>query len=339
MSNFMKFMSLLCLVLAVSMIFSPLISLKSRTKETLGPTLKETTTVSSGTLKTSKISDVDMKIKRISTGKVEKISMFDYIVGNVSAEISPLYNEEAIKAQAVAAHTYALYRIQKEKDAPTDDLDGAYLSDDYTKYQGYMSAEEMKKKWGDNYDIYADKIKECVEAVRDKIITYNGALIEPAYFAYCSGKTESAKNVFGNDRKYLQSVISTGDSLCPDLISTKKFTKTEFEKCAENLENCKLGDNAAEWIGDMDTSPIGTVLSMSIGSGSYKGSVIQSTFDLKSNNFTVKYAKETFTFTVKGSGHSVGMSQYGADYMARQGSTYDEILMHYYTGTAITSIS
>lgn len=333
----MKFMSILCLLLAVSMVFSPIISIKDKTRQTIAP--KTETTTDSKEKIISKITDEKMKIKTTSTNKVEEIDMVDYIVGNVSAEISPLYNEEAIKAQAVAAHTYALFRIQKEKASPTADLDGAYLSDDYTKYQGYISVEDAKKKWGTNYDIYSQKIIQCVESVIDKIVTCDGKLIEPAYFAFCSGKTENSKNVFGNERKYLQSVISTGDALCPDLISTKNFTKAEFQKSAQDLEGSKLDDNAEKWIGDMEVSEIGTVISMAVGSKSYKGSEIQRAFSLKSNNFTVKYSKDVFTFTCKGSGHSVGMSQYGADYMARQGSKFDEILMHYYKNTEVISIS
>ncbi|MBQ7957835.1 MAG: stage II sporulation protein D [Clostridia bacterium] len=311
----MRFTAFLTLCLALSMIFTPLISIKAPTKSpTEGKTVSATQV--NHTLKEEKIT-----ILRSESGKKETLPMRDYIVGVVSAEISPFYSDEAIKAQAVAAHTYALYQISHD----------VQLTDNYKKHQGYISPEEAKEKWGEKYEIYSKKITSQVDEVMDKVITYDGEIILPAYFALCSGRTENCEDIWGGEKPYLVSVTSTGDALSEDLISTVTVSAEEFNEFSSF-------DSATVPVISLDCTEGGAVKIFTINGKEFSGNEIQSAFGLKSNNFTVKYADESFIFTVTGNGHGVGMSQYGADFMARQGSTYEEILKHYYTGVKIEEI-
>ncbi len=306
----MRFTLILCLMLALSMIFTPLIN------------LKEQATPSSAVSGTAETQKEEEKITLLLSEKNEEITLSakDYLFGVIAAEITPLYADEAIKAQAVASHTYALYQIKND----------VQLTDDFTRHQAYISKEEAKEKWGDKYDIYAKKITSLIDEVIDKVITYDGEIISPAFFALCSGKTENSEDIWGGKLPYLVSVESEGDTLAAELISTESVEKEAFQKfTGMTFEEAPVIS--------LDTTKSGAVKKLTVGEKSFTGNEVQSAFNLKSNNFTVKYDSEKFVFTVTGNGHGVGMSQYGADFMARQGTTYEEILKHYYTGVEITS--
>lgn len=307
----MRFTLFLSLCLALSMIFTPVISLNTKND---GETAVKV-------MSNAQENDKKITLLRTGTNEEETLDMADYLVGVVSAEISPLYSEEAIKAQTIAAHTYALYQQEK----------GVTLTDDHTKHQAYISPEEAKEKWGDNYEIYSKKITSCVDEVKDKVITYEGEIILPAFFALCSGKTENVKDIWGGDLPYLVSVVSRGDKLSPDLITEKEISREEFEKFA----GTELGETP---VFSLDCTEAGAVKTLTLDGKDFDGDDIQTAFDLKSNNFTLAYSENKFLFTVTGNGHGVGMSQYGADFMARQGAGYEEILKHYYTGIEIDNI-
>lgn len=319
----MKFTGVLCIFLVLSMIFVPIISIG-----------KEPVSVSSSPAQTSVSEKTQpnekIKVYITETGKVEKIDLTEYTIGAVCAEISPSYEEEAIMAQAIACKTYAVYMMEN------DVYDKADVSDDYTIHQGYISKDKLKEKWGEKFDAYYQKIASAVKKVDNKIITYNGKVIQPAFFALCGGKTENAEDIWGNEVPYLKSVVSVGDELASSNTSTVSYSVDEFVNCCENLEKCKLSDDKSDWIGETKKTDAGSVKNIVIGSQSYTGAKIQRVFNLKSINFSLKYDGKNFVFSVIGNGHGVGMSQYGADYMARQGSNYEEILKHYYTSVEIT---
>lgn len=311
----MRFTAFLGLCLALSMIFTPLIPIKA--KKTPEEEVKKASSVQHQQTPPSQ----EITIIRSKTNEEETMTMREYIIGVVSAEISPLYSEEAIKAQAVAAHTYALYQISQ----------GVKLTDNYKKHQAYISPSEAREKWGDKYEIYSKKITSCTDEVMNKIITYDGEIILPAFFALCSGQTENSADIWGGSKPYLVSVTSTGDTLSENLTSEVTVKKEDFEK----FSSLTITDIP---VINLDCTNVGAVKTFTINSKEFSGSDIQQAFNLKSNNFTVKYADGNFIFTVTGNGHGVGMSQYGADFMARQGAKYDEILKHYYTGVEITEM-
>ncbi len=305
----MRFTLFLSICLALSMIFTPLINIKDKTEEKA---------LSGNTTEKADTEDEEITILRTETNEKITLSVTDYLVGVVSAEITPLYSDEAIKAQTVASHTYALYQQKK----------GVTLTDDYKKHQAYISPEEAKEKWGDKYEIYSKKITSCVNEVKDKVITYDGEIILPAFFALCSGKTENSGDIWSENLPYLVSVTSQGDKLSPDLISEKNVSREEFE----NFADLTLSESP---VFSLDCTEAGAVKTLTVDGKSFDGDEVQKAFSLKSNNFSLTYSDNQFIFTVTGNGHGVGMSQYGADFMARQGAKYDEILKHYYTGVEI----
>lgn len=305
----MRFTLFLSICLALSMIFTPLINIKDKTEEKA---------LSGNTTEKADTEDEEITILRTETNEKITLSVTDYLVGVVSAEITPLYSDEAIKAQTVASHTYALYQQEK----------GITLTDDYKKHQAYISPEEAKEKWGDKYEIYSKKITSCVNEVKDKVITYDGEIILPAFFALCSGKTENSGDIWSENLPYLVSVTSQGDKLSPDLISEKNVSREEFE----NFADLTLSESP---VFSLDCTEAGAVKTLTVDGKSFDGDEVQKAFSLKSNNFSLTYSDNQFIFTVTGNGHGVGMSQYGADFMARQGAKYDEILKHYYTGVEI----
>ncbi|MGN1419347.1 MAG: stage II sporulation protein D [Acutalibacteraceae bacterium] len=275
-----------------------------------------------------------VKVLRTSSGKVVQMNMKDYLIGAVSSEISPFYEEEAIKAQAVACYTYAKWLMLN---ADRSQIDGADISDSPETHQGYYDEDELKERWGDKYESYKQKIESCVSSVLGKYMTYNNEPIIACYHSLSSGKTEDALTVWGKDIEYLKSVSAPGDKLSPDYDSSVTLTEEEFSQKCKSLGDLSLPKKASDWVKDLKTSKNGFVTSVKIGSKTFDGNDIRSAFSLKSPYFTVKYEDAKFTFSVVGYGHGLGMSQYSADYMARQGSSYEEILKHFYTGIEIQS--
>ena len=279
-----------------------------------------------------------IKVWRTSSSRAEDIPEKEYIKGCVAAEMSAGCELEALKAQAAASYTYAIYHKLNQSEDPSPDLEGAYLTDSTKKHQGYLSEEERKKLWGDSFEKYEQKITAAVEAVCGKVITYDGAPIMAAFHSVSAGQTESAENVWGKDIPYLKSVSSPGDKLSPECESTLTFTLKEFKEQLSDIEGLKLGDDPEKWVGKTQKTKAGTVTGITIGNRALTGSELRSALELKSCCFDIKYEKNKFIVHTMGHGHLVGMSQYGADYMARQGSSWEEIIQHYYTGIRIRDL-
>lgn len=266
---------------------------------------------------------------------VIEISEFDYICGAVACEMPATYHEEALKAQAIACYTYAVKARNQQLKTPSPELKGAYISSDSSVHQGYKTKEELKEKWGDKYDTYYSKIESAVKAVSGKVITYDDELITPAFHAISSGKTEDASVIWGGQVPYLVSINSAGDRLSPDYSSTLILNCEQFSSLVANLEGVTLPQDPSAWVTQIEVSNAGTVTSITIGDKTFDGTTVRKAFSLRSNCFSVEYKNNSFVFNVTGYGHGVGLSQYGADYMSRQGSKYNEILYHYYNGTKI----
>lgn len=264
------------------------------------------------------------------TKKNLTVSEFEYVCGSVAAEMPLMYHEEALKAQAIACYTNSL-RLKNSKNK--SGLNGADISDNPATHQGYLTREERKKKWGDDYQKYESKLETIVKAVEGEYLTYDGEYCLCAFSAICTGTTESAENVWGEKIPYLASVKSSGDTLSPQYSSTNTFTKSQFVSIMKDLGvSINSKTNLEDIIGKSKTSKAGTVLKIEINKKSLTGEQMRSAFSLRSSAFKITATENEVIFKVSGYGHGVGMSQYGADYMARQGSTYDEILKHYYKG-------
>ncbi len=274
--------------------------------------------------------DGNFKIYLPGSKKVVTVTPEEYLIGVVAAEMPALYHEEALKAQAVAAFTYA-YR----KKLSIAEGEKYHLSADSTVDQGYITKAERKKKWGEKFSEYEAKIKKSVSAVKDLIIVYDNEPILAAYHAISYGNTEDAKNIWQKEYPYLKSVSSIGDLLAPEFLSEVKIPISEFKEKIKKMGVTTKEENGAAYIGKIEKSKAGTVLKIAIGDKTFTGAEIRNAFELRSSSFDLIFKDDIFIFSVVGYGHSVGMSQFGADYMAKQGSSYTEILKTYYTGVDI----
>ena len=257
-----------------------------------------------------------------ATGEVSEIGMREYLIGCVAAEMPANYHPEALKAQAVASYSYAKRITEK-----SDEL----ISDSPLTHQGYVSRQARIEKWGDAFEENEAKLSSAVDAVYGCILTYGGETALAVYHSISSGETQSAQNLWGEEIPYLRSVTSDGDRLSPDYTQETLFSPDEFAR--------KLGvtvnGEADEWIESCETEN-GYVVTAVICGKEFSGAQIRDALGLRSNSFEIECGNEKITVTDKGHGHGVGMSQYGADYMARQGSSWDEILTHYYPDTEIS---
>lgn len=261
------------------------------------------------------------------TGQTEKMDMKDYIFGVVGAEISISSEPETIKSQSVASYTYALYKMDKNKSEKYD------ITTDYSVDQAYLSKAALKEKWGDKASEYEKKLNECLTATEGIYISYDNKPIFAAYHAISSGKTESCESVWGNKLPYLVETESLGDLLSPNYLSEKKISVDEFKSALS--DKCTLPENAADFIGETIRSSSGGVKTITVGDKVLTGKEFREALSLRSTNFDVKLTDNTFLFTVRGYGHGVGLSQCGAEYMAKQGSTFSEILAWYYKGCVL----
>lgn len=271
-----------------------------------------------------------------STGKTEKIKLREYVIGAVAAEMSPLYHTQALKAQAVACYTYAERQKEKNEKTISSYFSRADITDDPATHQGYINEKQRKEKWGENYEEYEAKIEAAVDEVFGIYLEYEGETALTAYHAISAGNTQSAKEMWGKEYPYLSSVQSPGDKLSPDYISRKSFAVAEFKKLAKEC-GAKLEGEPENWLGEITKNDDGYVSFLRIGTTDVESEDIRNAFSLRSTCFDVEFDGESFIFTCKGYGHGVGMSQYGADYMARQGFSWQEILQHYYPATEIVN--
>lgn len=323
----MKIYGILCIVVAVILLLTPLasISFRAETAET------ESSATEAETVETVSENPDTISVFMSEEEKTEEMDMRDYIIGTVAAEMPASYETEALKAQALAAITYAEYiRLN----GSNEDLDGAVISDDGSTHQGYMTQSQMKEKWGDAYDTYYNKIARAVDAVIDEIITYENEPIMAAYHAISTGNTESAENMWGGAVDYLVSVESPGDKYSSRYSSSVTITENELkELLKENDIAIESEENELVKINSVTES--GTVKSVTVCGTKMTGIQLRNLLSLRSPSFDVKYENGEYTFSVKGYGHGVGMSQYGADWYAKQGYSYEEIISHYYPGTEI----
>jgi len=280
------------------------------------------------------------KVLDVSTGKVLEVPVKDYVTGAVFAEMPADFSDEAIKAQAVAAHTYAERQRMKERSSPTRELCGADFSNDTSKYQGYFTEAQAKQYFGDDFEKYYGKISTDVDEVIDFIITYNDEPIIAAFHSMSPGKTESAENAWGNAAPYLLPVDSIYDTDAPDYMEEVRFTDELLRtRLTSSFGDISLGDDFTEWIEILKVSDSGTVLSANAGDKQVSGNDIRSALGLRSACFEIRYEGSEAVITTKGFGHGVGMSQYGAEHMAEEGKGWRDILNYYYTGCKIESCS
>lgn len=266
----------------------------------------------------------NIKVKDPTTNNVSSLKLEEYIIGVVASEMPASFNEEALKAQAIASRTYAIYKMQNNNNN--------YDVVTSVSNQGYITIEGMKNKWGNDFDKYYSKIKEVVNSTRGKVMKYKDKIIEAYYFSMSNGYTEDVELVFSESRDYLQSVESIYENEnLKNFSVTKTFTK--YEICNKLDIVCNNLN-----IGNIKRSNTNRINAITINGKEYKGTIIRSKLGLRSTDFDIKIDNENVTITTRGYGHGVGMSQYGANGMANAGYNYEEILKYYYKNIEISSI-
>ncbi len=303
-------------LLILLMLFLPLIALSG--EETQKTTQEKPT---------KETNEVAITVLNSETGENMEMSMSDYIFGVVSAEMPAEYHVESLKAQAVAAYTYALYKSKENADKPYD------ITDSFSSDQHYINYEKACEKWGENADKYTEKIKNAIKSVEGEYISFSGEPILALYHATSGGKTENAVDVFSVELPYLVSCDSIGDLLENDYSTTLNLTAEQFSDVLK--DKVTFSSEPKNWVGEITHRDNGYVKSVNICGKEFSGTEIRSAFSLRSANFDLSFDGTNFNFTVRGYGHGVGLSQSGAEYMAKQGGTYREILMWYYKNCEI----
>lgn len=265
-----------------------------------------------------------VRVKRVNKNIIETIPLEKYLIGVVGGEMPVSYNIEALKAQAVAARTYTLNKMEINKKNNFDIVD---TTDD----QVYLDDNELKESWKNKYEEYKTKIEQAIQETRGEYLTYNGKIIKAFFFSTSSGTTENCKDVFGENLPYLTSVSSTWDENSPSYLSTTTLTKEEFLKKLE----IEYNDNLNIEIERNDTKSIKEI---TINGNKIKGTDFRHKLNLRSTNIELEEENNSIKIISKGYGHGVGMSQYGAQELTNIGYTYDQILKYYYQGIEIKKI-
>ena len=262
---------------------------------------------------------------------VTEMSFSDYLQGVLRAEMPASFQEDALRAQAVAARTYTYYKMS----SGGNHGDTADICTDHSCCQAFLGKEKAADNWGKNAERYEAKIENAVSATDGQVMLYGGAPILAVFHSSSAGETWNSGEVWAQDLPYLQSVSSPEGEGVPNYYSTVELTEAEFrEKFLAARPEADLSGPASGWIRDPVMDGV-HVESVTIGGVSVSGPSVRSIFGLRSASFTAEAGDGKITFYVTGYGHGVGLSQYGANAMAEAGSTWREILAHYYTGVTI----
>jgi len=271
--------------------------------------------------------------------KTLELPLEEYLFGVVASEMPASFSLEALKAQAVSARTYAARRLASCGGEPCG-RHGADLCSDSACCQAWKSREALMKQWGENAEYYAAKIDEAVSETAGVIALYDGKPIDALYFSNSGGATEAAADVFGGDVPYLVSVSSPGEEHSAHYSDTFTYTPKAFVKTL-NKAFPKADLKTSSLSGQVEIlsrSEGGRVTELRLGDTTVTGREFRAALDLPSADFTISISKDEVRVDTKGFGHGVGMSQYGADAMAKGGATFEEILKHYYTGIQLGTL-
>ena len=271
------------------------------------------------------ISNNFVRVKDEKTGNINTIPFEDYIKGVVASEMPSSFEIEALKAQAVASRSYAMYQINGSKNREYD------LTNTTTN-QVYKTDNELKQLWKEEYPKKINKIKKAIEQTSGEYLTYNSSVINAMFFSTSTGVTENSEEIFSSALPYLRSTSSKWDESSPSYIDTYKFSINDFYNKLSLPINNKLE------ITEVEKTTTGRTKKLKINGQEINGRQFAKKLNLRSNYFDIIQNGDSITITTKGFGHGVGMSQYGANGMAKEGYKYDEILKYYYKNTELKKI-
>ena len=308
-----KNLLLYIIVLILIPIFVVSIIYKSLDNEKLDNDIKKTT---------SKEISSSITIKINKNNKIKELDLEEYIIGVVAGEMPASFEMEALKAQAVTSRTYAMYKINNTK----DNYDIETNVDD----QVYITTDEMKEKWGNDYELYYNKIKDAVYSTQNLVMKKDNKIFKSYYFAMSNGTTADSSTVFGESTTTSVESPWDNESLNKFLVTTE-FTSNEIKtklNIKDDITNIEI----------LSRDKTNRVEKIKVNNKTYTGIEFRQLLSLRSTDFTLSKIDNTYSITTKGYGHGVGMSQYGANGMAKENYTYDEILKYYYQDIEIEEI-
>ena len=274
-----------------------------------------------------------IKLLHTKTNEIEEVPLDTYLCNVVSAEMPVDFEKEALKAQAIVARTYTIYKIQNKKHENAD------ICDDSTCCQAWISKEDRKLKWDENVrESNWKKIEECVYETKGKIITYEGKPINAFFHSNSGGKTEIPVNVWGGTGyPYLQVVETAGEDGYLQYQSEVILSQSDLiSKLKTKYEDITIDFTNNDDLKVLEYTDSGRVKTIKFGNHELSGTETRTLLDLRSTNFEIIKEGENIKFRVKGYGHGVGMSQTGADSLAKEGKTCEDIIKHFYIGVEIT---
>lgn len=277
--------------------------------------------------------DRQQTLRVLDGDTVRDMTMEDYLMGVTAAEMPASFAEEALKAQAVAARTYTLYKLT----SGGNHGDTADICTDSTCCQAYISQEAARSNWGEQADALEEKIRTAVTDTDGEAILYGGVPILAVFHSSSAGLTRAAGQVWQNDLPYLQPVDSPEASASiPNYYSRVDFSpETIREKLLARIPAADLAGDQKTWLKNAVRDSAGSVETVEVGGVTVKGSTVRAALGLRSACFEWELQDGRFAFYVTGHGHGVGLSQYGANAMAEAGADYKTILTHYYTGVTV----
>lgn len=266
------------------------------------------------------------------TGGIVTVSAEEYIEGCIAAQIPINYELEALKAQAAAAATYAMRLMTDLRDSGKLP-EGADISDDPQLCQPYYSPEKRTEEYGADYEKFREKVQTAAQFGKSHVLTKDGEPIYAVYHSVSAGRTCPSEYIWGISIDYLKAVDSPHDT---EFINYECVNEMRSEEARLALiqydPDIEIPADPAKWFTEFRTNEDGYVISVNIGKNTFSGGDIWRIFRLRSTAFTVTCTDGIFTFTTRGYGHGAGLSQYGANEMARSGKTAEQILAHYYKG-------
>ena len=279
-----------------------------------------------------------IKLLHTKTNEIAELPIDEYLYGVVSGEMPATYEMEALKAQAIVARTYTLYQIMNSKGKHQD----SDICDNSNCCQAWISKEDRLNRWDEDVrNSNWDKITNAVDSTQGKIITYNNAPIDAFFHSNSGGITETATNVWGGSNfPYLKIVETAGEDGYEQYSSEVELSKDELiNKLKEKHPEIQINFEEENWIEIKEYTDSGRVKTIKFGNIEIAGTEARTLFGLKSTNFSFEINENTVKFKVIGYGHGVGMSQTGADSMAKNGSTAEDIIKHFYDGIEISYIN
>ncbi|MCL1631262.1 stage II sporulation protein D [Sporolactobacillus sp. CPB3-1] len=269
---------------------------------------------------------ISISVYRSAQKQTDQVNLDEYLIGVVGSEMPAKFRIEALKAQAIAARTYIMARIIDDSNVRVTDT---------VQNQVYHSPEELKKIWGKDYSWKMKKIRQAIRETRNQVVTYNGKLISPVFFSTSNGQTENAGDYWENEVPYLRSVDSPWDKLSPKYKNKKIMARSNVEQSLGVTLSRRSGKLGSK----VQRTPTGHIAHIEIGGKLFTGRQVREKLKLSSTDFQLTQKGDLITADSIGSGHDVGMSQYGAQGMAREGKSAEQILTYFYQGTRISKMT